>query len=302
MIPKRMLDGDLLSDLLRSPSALLAATILLLFLAAATLAPWLAPHQPFDMATLDLANAFKPPAVLQDGDPAFPLGTDESGGDILSLILFGSRISLFVGLVSVTIAVLAGVALGLVAGYAGGFIDAALMRIADVQLTFPAILIAFLIDGAIRALIEAHRHGDIALFVLIVSIALSSWVQFARTVRGSVLVERGKEYVQAARVIGRSPAAILVWHILPNIMGPVLVVATINLSLAIITEATLSFLGVGMPPTTPSLGTLIGQGQRYLFSGEWWIAIFPSLALLVLALSVNVLGDWLRDALNPRLR
>jgi peptide/nickel transport system permease protein len=302
MIRARTLNADLLADLLRSPSAEVALAVLLLFLAAATLAPWLAPHQPFDVATLELANAFKPPVFLEDGDPSFPLGTDESGGDILSLILFGSRISLLVGLASVGVAMVLGVVLGLLAGYAGGFPDGLLMRIADVQLTFPAILIALLIDGVIRGIVEAPRHGDVALVVLIVSIALASWVPFARTVRGCVLVERGKEYIQAARVIGRSPAAILLWHILPNIMGPVLVIATINLALAIITEATLSFLGVGMPSTAPSLGTLIGQGQRYLFSGEWWIAIFPSLALLALALSVNVLGDWLRDALNPRLR
>jgi peptide/nickel transport system permease protein len=299
---ERLLGNDLIWDFLHSPAAVTATAVFVLLAAAAALAPWVAPHDPFDPATLDLANAFRPPAFSAEGDREFPLGTDEGGGDILSLILLGSRISLLVGLASVAAAVLAGVTLGLVAGYAGGFVDSLLMRVADVQLTFPAILTALLVDGVARSVVRGPRQGDVALLVLVLSIGLSSWVQYARTVRGSVMVERRKEYVDAARVIGRSPAAILVRHILPNVTGPVLVIATVNLALAIITEATLSFLGVGMPPTTPSLGTLIGEGQKYLFSGEWWIAIFPSLALVALALSVNVLGDWLRDALNPRLR
>ena len=189
--------------------------------------------------------------------------------------------------------------LGLLSGYAGGRVDAFIMRLADVQLSFPAILIALLIDGVARVALPARLHADIAVYVLVLAIGVSGWVQYARTVRGSTLVEKNKEYVQAARVIGRHPIAIMLQHVLPNVIGPVLVIATIHLATAIITEATLSFLGVGVPPTTPSLGTLIRVGNEFLFSGEWWIAVFPGIALVVLVLSVNLLGDWLRDALNP---
>jgi peptide/nickel transport system permease protein len=216
--------------------------------------------------------------------------------------MHGARISLAIGFASVLLSVAIGVFVGLVAGYFGGRLDAAVMRIADVQLSFPAILIALLIDGVARIALGGDRHDEIAIPVLVLSIALSKWVDYARTVRGSTMVEKGKEYVQAARVIGRSPLAILVKHVLPNVMGPVLVIATINIGVAIIIEATLSFLGVGVPPTQPSLGTLIRVGNEFLYSGEWWITIFPGIALIVLVLSVNLLGDWLRDALNPRLR
>jgi peptide/nickel transport system permease protein len=211
-------------------------------------------------------------------------------------------VSLGVGLASVLFSLLLGVSAGLVSGYFGGRIDALMMRIADVQLSFPAILIALLIDGVARVALPSDRHDAIAIPVLIVAIGLSTWVNYARTVRGSTLVEKGKEYVQAARVIGRRPLAILVSHVLPNVLGPVLVIATINIAVAIITEATLSFLGVGVPPTEPSLGTLIRVGNEFLYSGEWWITVFPGVALVILVLSVNLLGDWLRDALNPKLR
>jgi peptide/nickel transport system permease protein len=266
------------------------------------LAPWVAPHNPFDLASVSLLNAFSPPVWEEGGNPIYPLGTDDQGRDILSTILYGARISLGVGLASVALALLLGVGLGLVAGYVGGRVDALIMRVADVQLSFPAILIALLIDGLARVALPAQLHADIAVYVLVLAIGVSGWVQYARTVRGSTLVEKNKEYVQAARVIGRRPGAIMWQHVLPNVMGPVLVIATIHLATAIITEATLSFLGVGVPPTTPSLGTLIGVGNEYLFSGEWWIAVFPGAALVVLVLSVNLLGDWLRDVLNPKLR
>jgi len=230
------------------------------------------------------------------------LGTDNQGRDIFSAILYGARISLFVGFSAVLFAMTLGIGFGLTAGWRGGWVDSVLMRLADVQLSFPSILIALLIFGIARGFIPPTMREDVAIWVLIIAIGLADWVQFARVVRGATLVEKSKEYVQAARVIGVHPVRIVTGHILPNVMGPVLVIATISLALAIIAEATLSFLGVGVPPTQPSLGTLIRIGQGYLFSGEWWILLFPSIALLILALSVNLLGDWLRDALNPKLR
>ena len=247
-------------------------------------------------------DAFTPPVWSSQGKATFLLGTDNQGRDVLSTILYGARISLGVGLAAVLFSMVLGVGLGLLSGYLGGTIDALIMRIADVQLSFPAILIALLIDGVAHIALPRGASGDTAVFVLVVAIGISGWVQYARTVRGSTFVEKSKEYVQAARVIGRSSSAIMLQHLLPNVMGPVLVIATIHIATAIITEATLSFLGVGMPPTSPSLGTLIRVGNDFLFSGEWWIAVFPGAALVVLVLSVNLLGDWLRDALNPKLR
>jgi peptide/nickel transport system permease protein len=293
---------DLAYSFRRSPVTIVAAALTLACVGGALLAPWIAPYNPFDAASLDLNAAFAPPAWSAQGSGGHLLGTDDQGRDILSTILYGARISLGVGAASVLLSLLLGVSLGLVSGYAGGRLDAVIMRIADIQLSFPPILIALLIDGVARAALPSSLHDEIAIPVLILAIGISKWVDFARTVRGSTMVEKGKEYVQAARVIGRHPLAIMLRHVLPNVLGPVLVLATINLSVAIITEATLSFLGVGVPPTRPSLGTLIRIGNEYLFSGEWWIAIFPGFALVVLVLSVNLLGDWLRDALNPKLR
>ena len=298
----KLWDHDLAWSFRRSPVTVVAALVTLLCVAGAVLAPWIAPQNPFDLAGLDLNNAFLPPAWSESGRAAFLLGTDNQGRDILSTILHGARVSLVVGLASVLLALLLGVSLGLISGYFGGRIDAFVMRVADVQLSFPAILIALLIDGVARIVLSAEAHDALAVSVLVVAIALSKWVDYARTVRGSTLVEKNKEYVQAARVIGRRPLAILVSHVLPNVMGPVLVIATINIGIAIITEATLSFLGVGVPPTQPSLGTLIRIGNDFLFSGQWWITVIPGAALVLLVLSVNLLGDWLRDALNPRLR
>jgi peptide/nickel transport system permease protein len=298
----KLWDHDLAWSFRRSPVTVAAALVTLLCVTGAVLAPWIAPQDPFDLAALDLNDAFLPPAWSEGGRLAFLLGTDNQGRDILSTILHGARVSLVVGLASVLLALFLGVSLGLIAGYFGGRIDAFIMRVADIQLSFPAILIALLIDGVARIALSAAAHDALALAVLVVAIALSKWVDYARTVRGSTLVEKNKEYVQAARVIGRRPLAILLAHVLPNVMGPVLVIATINIGIAIITEATLSFLGVGVPPTTPSLGTLIRVGNEFLYSGEWWITIFPGAALVVLVLSVNLLGDWLRDALNPKLR
>ncbi len=298
----RFFGSDLWWSFSRSPVVVAAAVITATMILSAVFAPWVAPHDPFDLSGLDLMDSLKPPAWLEGGDARYIFGTDDQGRDIFSTILYGARISLLVGFLSVILAMLIGITVGLIAGYAGGMADAVLMRIADVQLTFPAILIALLVDGVMRGLLPPGSHEQVALLVLVLAIGLSHWVQYARTVRSSAMVERTREYVQAAQVIGLPAPLILVRHILPNVMGPVLVIATIQLALAIIIEATLSFLGVGVPPTSPSLGTLIRIGNDYLFSGEWWITVFPGLALIVLVLAVNLLGDWLRDALNPKLR
>lgn len=298
----RFFDSDIWWSFSRSPVAVLAAVVALLCIGGAVLAPWVAPQDPFDLATLNLSDAFKPPAWAEEGDAGFPLGSDDQGRDVFSAILHGARVSLLVGVCAVVFAAVLGVAIGLTAGYLSGTADAVLMRIADIQLTFPSILIALLVDGVVRAALPREVHDRIALFVVIFAIGISAWPQFARTVRGSTMVERNKEYVLAARVIGLSRTRIMLTHVLPNVLGPVLVIATLGLSNAIISEATLSFLGVGVPPTQPSLGTLIRIGNDFLMSGEWWITIFPGAALVAMVLSVNLLGDWLRDALNPRLR
>ncbi len=296
------LDSDLFYSFKRSKLVVAAAVLALGIVGAAFLAPLVAPHNPYDLATLDLINANIPPAWENQGDHRFLLGTDDQGRDIFSTILYGTRSSLLIGISSVLLATLLGVSLGLWAGYAGGRIDSFIMRLADVQLTFPAILTALLIDGVALAIFRNYRLEGGKFWILVVAIGLAYWVQYARTVRGVTLVERDKEYVQAARLIGLRPAKIMFQHILPNVLSPVLVIATINLALAIITEATLSFLGVGLPPTEPSLGTMIQVGNKYLFSGSWWMVAFPGLTLALLALAVNLLGDWLRDALNPKLR
>jgi peptide/nickel transport system permease protein len=269
---------------------------------AAILAPWISPQNPWDPGALQLIDAFNPPVWAKDGSWQFVLGTDDQGRDMLSAILYGLRVSLTVGVFAVLFAMIVGIAVGLVAGYAGGWAEVVIMRLADVQLTFPTILIALMIDGVTRALLPPDLHARLALVVLVFAIGISNWVQYARTVRASTLVEKRKEYVQAARVIGLHPALIMLKHVLPNVMGPVLVIATVGLAVAVLTEATLSFLGVGVPPTQPSLGTLIRIGNNFLFSGEWWIVIFPGITLAALVLAVNLLGDWLRDALNPKLR
>ena len=296
------LDNDLVRLFLGSKVSMLAALVTAIIVLSAAFAPWIAPHDPFDLRQLSLLDSHMPPAWAAEGDRRFLLGTDDQGRDIFSTILYGSRISLVVGILSVMFAASLGIALGLTAGYLGGAMDSFIMRAADVQITFPAILIALLIDGTVRALFGEGRNEEMVFWVLVVSIGLSSWVNYARTVRGSTLVEKNKDYVLAARLIGLHPATILFRHVLPNVMGPVLVIATINLATAIILEATLSFLGVGLPPTQPSLGTLISIGNKFLFSGEWWIAIFPGITLAALVLAVNLLGDWLRDAFNPKLR
>jgi peptide/nickel transport system permease protein len=299
---RRFFDGDVFYSFKRSPATMVAAALFLACVLAALFAPWVAPHNPFDLKTLNLLDAFTPPAFSANGTRNYLLGTDDQGRDVLSAIIFGSRMSLIIGLLATLLAMAIGVSLGLASGYAGGKIDAFIMRVADIQLSFPAILIALLVDGVARVVLPKGSHDQLAVYVLVLAIAASGWVSYARTVRGSTLVERNKEYVQAARVIGRHPLAIMFSHVLPNVLGPVLVIATLQIGAAIITESALSFLGVGVPPTQPSLGTLIRIGNDFLFSGEWWITVFPGAALVILVLSINVLGDWLRDALNPRLR
>ncbi len=303
----RFFDGDVFYSFRTSPVAMIAFSITMILFILAAFAPWIAPHNTDDVSTLNLMDARLPPyGVVDDfgveGVAQFLLGTDDQGRDILSAIMFGLQISLGVGFASVILAAVVGTVLGLLSGYVGGHLDSLIMRIADVQLTFPAILIALLIDGIVAGLLPRAMHEELKLYVLILAIAASQWVNFARTVRGSTLVEKNTEYVQAAKVIGVHPVLIMIRHVLPNVTGPVLVIATLSLAISILTEATLSFLGVGVPVTHPSLGTLIRIGQQYLFSGEWWMTIFPSLALVILVLAVNLLGDWLRDALNPKLR
>jgi peptide/nickel transport system permease protein len=298
---QRFFAGDVWHSFRGSPTAIVAAVIAFICVFCAVFAEFVAPHNPFDLASLELMDARLPPAWMPEGSSKYLLGTDDQGRDLLSALMYGARISLFVGLASVLLSMIIGVGLGLLAGFVGGKVDAFIMRVCDVMLSFPSILVALLIDGVGRAMFP-NAHDALAFMVLIFAISLTGWVQYARTVRGSTMVERNKEYVQAARVIGVTPARIMRRHVLPNVLGPVMVLATIQVASAIITEATLSFLGVGVPPTSPSLGTLIRVGNDFLFSGEWWITIWPGVMLVLIALSVNLLGDWLRDALNPRLR
>lgn len=300
---RRFQESDFLYDFKRSPVTIVSFAVVVVLFLLAVFAELVAPTNPFDVGSLNLMNGFTPPMQPNafTGE-VFPLGADDQGRDLLSAIIFGLRVSLFVGLTAVILAMVLGVSLGLLAGYRGGWVDSLIMRAADIQVTFPSILIAMLIFGVARGLLPPSMRDELAISVLIISIGLSEWVPFARTVRGTTLVEKEKEYVQAARLIGLSSGQIMLRHILPNVLSPVLVIATITLALAIIAEATLSFLGVGAPPTEPSLGTLIRIGQDFLFSGEWWILVFPAATLLALALSVNLLGDWLRDILNPRLK
>jgi len=299
---KRAYQSDVFWSFRKTPTAVVAAVVVFALLVLALFAPWIAPQNPFDLPSLNLLESELPPAWLTGGDNRFLFGTDVQGRDMVSVIMYGMRISLLVGFGSVVLATLLGVSLGLTAGYAGGWVDTLIMRIADIKLSFPSILVALLVNGVARTALPREVFNEMAIPILIFSIGISNWVQYARTVRSVVMVEKGKEYVQAATILGRSSFFIATRHILPNTTGPITVLATINLALAILTEATLSFLGVGMPPTTPSLGTLVRIGNEFMLSGLWWIVIFPSVALVALVLAVNLLGDWLRDALNPKLR
>jgi len=295
-------ENELLYLFLHNRIAQLAALLAFLCIAGAALSPWLAPSDPYDIASIDIMDSLVPPVWSEGSDARFLIGTDDQGRDLLSAILYGTRLSLLVGLLSISFACVLGVGIGLMAGYLGGRFDAIMMRIADVQLSLPAILTALLIDGVARGILPRDQHDSLMIVVLTVAIGLSLWVNFARTVRASTFVERNKEYVQAAEIMGMHPARIMLVHILPNILGPILVILTVDLAVAVLLESTLSFLGVGVPPNQPSLGTLIRIGTEYMFSGEWWIVIFPSAMLITMVISINVLGDFLRDAFNPRLR
>ncbi|SFT54325.1 ABC transporter permease [Mesorhizobium sp. YR577] len=295
-------DSDVWYKFTASPLTVAAALIALAMIVCAVLAPWIAPHDPFDPQSIDLMNSLIPPVWSSDGSWDFILGTDDQGRDLLSAILYGARISILVGFVSVGFAVIVGLMAGLISGYIGGVLDTVIMRIVDIQMTFPAIMVALLVDGITRSMLPKDQHDSLAIFVIIFSLGLSIWPQIARTVRASTMVEKNREYVQAARVMGRSAPVIMLRHVMPNVLGPVLVIATINLGVAILGEATLSFLGVGISASEPSLGTLIRIGNNFLFSGERWIVLFPGLMLALLVLSVNLLGDWLRDVLDPKLR
>ena len=294
--------NDVVYSFVTTPAAWFSAAVLVVLVAAALLAPWLSSVNPFDLGSLDVTDAHLPPAWTEEGDARFWLGTDDQGRDLLSAILYGLRLSLSISLVSVVLSIVIGVGLGVTAGFAGGWIDMVLMRVCDVMLSFPAILVALLADGILRSAFPGAAHESVAYFVLIFAITLSGWVPYARTVRGLTLVEKGKEFVMAAELIGEKKLTVMRRHILPNVLGPVFVLAAVNVATAVMTEATLSFLGVGVPPTTPSLGTLIRIGNDYLFSGEWWICIFPGIVLIAVVLAVNLLGDWLRDAVNPGLQ
>jgi peptide/nickel transport system permease protein len=299
---QRFLDNDVAWSFLHTPSAIVAACVTVIAVSAALAAPWIAPYDPFDPSQISLWDGKLPPAWVEGGSSAYLLGTDNQGRDMLSTILYGGRLSIVVGFVAVFLGMLLGVTLGVISGYLGGKVDAIIMRFADVQLTIPGILLAILINGIGRAILPIDMRDDFAIYVVIIAIGLTDWPQFARVARGATMVEAQKEYVQSARVIGLPGWLIMIRHILPNTLRPILVIATIGLALAVIAEATLSFLGQGIPPTTPSLGTLIRVGNEYLFSGLWWITLFPGIALVVLVFAVNLLGDWMRDALNPKLR
>ena len=294
--------NDVVYSFVTTPAAWFSAAVLVVLVAAALLAPWLSSVNPFDLGSLDVTDAHLPPAWTEEGDARFWLGTDDQGRDLLSAILYGLRLSLLISLVSVALSIVIGVGLGVTAGFAGGWIDTVLMRVCDVMLSFPAILVALLADGILRSAFPGAAHESVAYVVLIFAITLSGWVPYARTVRGLTLVEKGKEFVMAAELIGEKKLTVMRRHILPNVLGPVFVLAAVNVATSVMTEATLSFLGVGVPPTTPSLGTLIRIGNDYLFSGEWWICIFPGIVLIAVVLAVNLLGDWLRDAVNPGLQ
>lgn len=295
-------ENEMLYLFLRSPVAQIAAMVALLSILGALFAPLITPANPYDLATFDILDSFLPPAWLDGGDPRFIIGTDDQGRDLYSSILYGTRLSLLIGLSSVAFAAVLGISLGVAAGYFGGRFDAIVMRIADVQLSLPAILTALLVDGVARGLLPRQQHDDLLLIVLTVAIALSLWVDFARTARASTFVERNKEYVQAAEIMGLHPVRIMAVAILPNILGPLMVIGTVDLAVAILLEATLSFLGVGVPADQPSLGTLIDTGKDYMFSVEWWIVIFPAAMLVAMIIAVNLLGDFFRAVLNPRLR
>ncbi|MDL2285188.1 ABC transporter permease [Desulfovibrio sp. OttesenSCG-928-F07] len=285
----------------RDPVAIGSGIIVLILLIASFFAPLLVSQNPYDGANFSILDELKPPMWSEDGDSQFPLGTDNQGRDMLSALMYGMRTSLLIGLGAVALQCSLGVIFGLLAGYKGGKIDTFIMRVADVELSFSSYMIAILLGAIFQMMFGVANYETIALPFLIIVIGLAEWPQYARTVRASVLAEKNKEYVEAARIIGLRDRRIMFRHILPNTLTPVLVISTVQVANAIMSEAALSFLGLGMPPTQPSLGSLIKYGFDYVLSGQWWITFFPGIVLVVLILAINLLGDWMRDYLNPKL-
>ena len=297
----RIRQSDLVYYFLKDKVAMVCMAIFLGYVALALLSPWIAPHDPYDQASYDIMDAELPPSWLDGGDERFLLGTDNQGRDILSTMLYGSRVSLSIGLFAVGLQLVLGIVIGLFAGYAGGRIDTLLMRFADVQLSFSTMMVAIIVSAIFQAALGGEFYSQYAILMLVVIIGISEWPQYARTIRASVLAEKKKEYVEAARVMGFKAPRIMFRHILPNCLSPILVISTVQVANAIMSEAALSFLGLGMPVDKPSLGSLISIGFNYMFSGSWWVTAFPGLCLVVLVLVINLLGDWLRDVFNPKI-
>lgn len=297
---QRFRQSDFMYYFLKDKVAMFCFAVFVVYDLAAIFAPWIAPHNPYDPSTYDIMDAETPPVWMSD-DSSFLLGTDNQGRDILSTILYGSRVSLCIGIFAVALQLVIGVVVGLIAGYAGGKTDNILMRLADIQLSFSTMMIAIIISAIFQAMLGGDFYSKYAILMLVVIIGISEWPQYARTVRASVLSEKKKEYVEAAKVMGFKAPRIMFRHILPNCLSPILVISTVQVANAIMSEAALSFLGLGMPVDKPSLGSLISIGFNYIFSGSWWITAFPGLCLVVLVLVINMLGDWLRDLFNPKI-
>ncbi len=297
----RIRQSDLVYYFLKDKVAMVCMAVFLGYVALALLSPWIAPHDPYDQASYDIMDAELPPSWLEGGDERFLLGTDNQGRDILSTMLYGSRVSLTIGMFAVGLQLVLGIVIGLFAGYAGGRVDNLLMRFADVQLSFSTMMVAIIVSAIFQAALGGEFYSQYAILMLVVIIGISEWPQYARTIRASVLAEKKKEYVEAARVMGFRAPRIMFRHILPNCLSPILVISTVQVANAIMSEAALSFLGLGMPVDKPSLGSLISIGFNYMFSGSWWITAFPGLCLVVLVLVINLLGDWLRDVFNPKI-
>ncbi|MEC6799083.1 ABC transporter permease [Photobacterium sp. S4TG1] len=298
---QRFKDSDIVYYFLKDKVAMVCFAIFLSFATAALFAPFIAPTNPYDLSTIDIMDSELPPAWMADGDANFSLGTDNQGRDIYSTILYGMRLSLTIGLLAVALQLVLGVIIGLTAGYFGGRIDSLLMRIADVQLSFSTMMVAIIVSAIFRTALGAETYAQYAVIMLVVIIGFAEWPQYARTVRASVLAEKRKEYVEAAKVMGFRAPRIMFRHILPNCLSPILVISTVQVANAIMSEAALSFLGLGLPVDQPSLGSLISIGFNYIFSGSWWITAFPGIVLITLVLVINLLGDWLRDVFNPKI-
>ncbi|MCW8329482.1 ABC transporter permease [Photobacterium sp. SDRW27] len=298
---ERFKKSDILYYFLKDKVAMFSFAVFMVFVVSAVLAPWVAPTNPYDLSSIDIMDSELPPSWMEEGDSRFLLGTDDQGRDIFSTILYGSRLSLTIGLLAVGLQLILGVVIGLSAGYFGGRVDSFLMRFADVQLSFSTMMVAIIVSAIFRTALGAEMFAQYAVVMLVVIIGVAEWPQYARTVRASVLAEKKKEYVEAARVMGFKAPRIMFRHILPNCLSPILVISTVQVANAIMSEAALSFLGLGLPVDQPSLGSLISIGFNYIFSGSWWITAFPGFVLVALVLVINLLGDWLRDVFNPKI-